>query len=466
VPIRNLEDHSPLPGITVGDIGPKMGYDTQDNGFLAFNNVRIPRENMLSKYKQVSPEGVYSAPSRGLEKMGYAPMVKIRADIVIGASEVLGKACTVAIRYSAIRRQFADEEGKEEKQVIDYQMQQYRLFPLLATAFAFHFTAKYMLILYNNFVKGLETDDASVIPEVHATSAGLKSLTTTLASNGIEECRKCCGGHGYSKAAALSDLYVNYVPACTYEGDNIVMALQTARFLVKSLEKAGKGKRLVGSVSYLQDKSLKGNCPAASEKEMRDGGILLHAYGTRARGSIIKAAKAIKAGLQRGLSTTEVTNANQIELVKAAKAHGMYTLVLHFVNALEDVRSRAPHLYEVLHRLNALFALFYMEESLGDFTEGGYLNPQQAEWLHSQVRQLLMEIRPDAIALVDAFHFSDYELNSSLGRYNGDCYEHMYQWAVQSPLNQLPKPPGYDEFIKPLLSGQVVLDALQVRASL
>jgi len=108
---------------------------------------------------------------------------------------------------------------------------------------AFHFTAKYMRNLYNNFVQGMAASDASVLPEVslylisftkytyvscfqvHATSAGLKSLTTTLASNGIEECRKCCGGHGYSKAAALSDLFVNFVPACTYEGDNTVCSI-------------------------------------------------------------------------------------------------------------------------------------------------------------------------------------------------------------------------------------------------
>lgn len=88
-----------------------MGYDTQDNGFLAFNHVRIPRENMLSRFKKVSPEGEYSAAPKGLDKMGYVPMVAIRADIVIGAAEVLGKACTIAIRYSAVRRQFADAEG-------------------------------------------------------------------------------------------------------------------------------------------------------------------------------------------------------------------------------------------------------------------------------------------------------------------------------------------------------------------
>ena len=41
-------------GITVGDIGPKFGYFGMDNGFLALNNVRIPRDQMLMKYSQVS----------------------------------------------------------------------------------------------------------------------------------------------------------------------------------------------------------------------------------------------------------------------------------------------------------------------------------------------------------------------------------------------------------------------------
>lgn len=40
-------------GITVGDIGPKFGYDEMDNGYLKMDNFRIPRENMLMKYAQV-----------------------------------------------------------------------------------------------------------------------------------------------------------------------------------------------------------------------------------------------------------------------------------------------------------------------------------------------------------------------------------------------------------------------------
>jgi len=38
---------------------------------------------------------------------------------------------------------------------------------------------------------------------------------------------------------------------------------------------------------------------------------------------------------------------------------------------------------------------------------------------------LLGEIRPDAVALVDAFDFPDNILNSSIGRFDGNIYESL-----------------------------------------
>ncbi len=43
-----------LPGIRLGEIGPKLGMNSYDNGFLGFERHRIPRENMLMKNAQVS----------------------------------------------------------------------------------------------------------------------------------------------------------------------------------------------------------------------------------------------------------------------------------------------------------------------------------------------------------------------------------------------------------------------------
>ena len=57
VPIRSMKDHMPLPGVEVGDIGPKHGYQNKDNGYAFFTNVRVPRSALLCRYIRVSREG-------------------------------------------------------------------------------------------------------------------------------------------------------------------------------------------------------------------------------------------------------------------------------------------------------------------------------------------------------------------------------------------------------------------------
>lgn len=57
VQIRDLDSHRPLPGIEVGDIGPKFGFQAKDNGYAIFKDVRIPRKDMLMRYVTVDKEG-------------------------------------------------------------------------------------------------------------------------------------------------------------------------------------------------------------------------------------------------------------------------------------------------------------------------------------------------------------------------------------------------------------------------
>jgi len=56
VQLRSLEDGSPMPGVNIGDCGPKMGRDGIDNGWIQFDHVRIPREDMLMKWAKVTDE--------------------------------------------------------------------------------------------------------------------------------------------------------------------------------------------------------------------------------------------------------------------------------------------------------------------------------------------------------------------------------------------------------------------------
>ena len=61
VPLRKKSDNTTFPGVMCGDCGPKIGNECIDNGFIAFNNYRVPREALLDRYSQVSEDGVFSS---------------------------------------------------------------------------------------------------------------------------------------------------------------------------------------------------------------------------------------------------------------------------------------------------------------------------------------------------------------------------------------------------------------------
>lgn len=63
-----------------------------------------------------------------------------------------------------------------------------------------------------------------------------------------------------------------------------------------------------------------------------------------------------------------------------------------------------------------------------------------------RINELLDEIRPDAIALTDAFGYSDHDLKSTLGRYDGNVYEAIYEEAKRNPLNMSDTMVGWEKY--------------------
>lgn len=69
------------------------------------------------------------------------------------------------------------------------------------------------------------------------------------------------------------------------------------------------------------------------------------------------------------------------------------------------------------------------------FFQAGLLTVPQMLQISARIKELLSQLRVNAVALVDAFDFHDQKLNSVLGRYDGNVYENMFEWARSSPLN-------------------------------
>lgn len=307
-----------------------------------------------------------------------------------------------------------------------------------------------MIGIYDELVKNLGSGDIKNLPEVHATSSGLKAISTIFAANGMEECRKACGGHGFSSFSGIGELFTTYVSNNTLEGENYMIIQQTTRFLIKSLREVQSGKKLVGNISYLND--LEDRVLAiGSPNDLRSPKTLLKLYSMRATQTITHLLQEIEKQVLNGKTVEWATQHLQWISTKAARDHCMYTIVWCFSNAIE--KQKGKKIYAPLSRLRDLFALYNIELEMGDYLEE-IITKENAHWIRSEVRNLLSELRTDAVSLVDAFGYHDYELKSALGRYDGKVYSTLYEWAQKEPLNQGEVVPGYEELIKPILKGQ------------
>jgi len=79
-----METHEPLPGIEVGDIGTKLGYNSIDNGYLMFNKVKVQRSAHLSRFTEITKEGDFELKSD--PRLLYSIMSATRLTIIIGSA--------------------------------------------------------------------------------------------------------------------------------------------------------------------------------------------------------------------------------------------------------------------------------------------------------------------------------------------------------------------------------------------
>lgn len=68
MPIRDTKTLEPFAGVIVGDLGEKIGLNGLDNGFVSFNNFRIPKEFLLARTGDISDDGQYMSPIKSNKK--------------------------------------------------------------------------------------------------------------------------------------------------------------------------------------------------------------------------------------------------------------------------------------------------------------------------------------------------------------------------------------------------------------
>ncbi|CAM3927634.1 acyl-CoA dehydrogenase [Helcobacillus massiliensis] len=420
VPVRD-ENGELLPGIRSEDDGPKGGLNGIDNGRFAFENVRIPRTNLLNRYGDVDADGVYTSPIESPGRRFFTmlgTLVQGRVSLDGSALRATQLALAIAITYASQRRQFTSADPNRETVLMDYQSHLNRLLPALAETYAGQFAHDELLRAYDDVFSG-EGDTPEAREDLETLAATLKPTSTRLALDTIQECREACGGQGFLAENRLVGLHADLDVYATFEGDNTVLLQLVAKRLLadyssemKSIDRAGIGRFIAGRAEALSKRHTPWNrlvqtaLDAGSAKRaalsMRDPQFQESMLAARAKSTVEEVALALRpAAKMSPQEAAALVNRHQVEMLEAAKAHADLVRWTAFTTAINDIEDQQTQ--HVMFRLRDLFALTRIEANLSWYLLNGHISLQRGRTLRGYINRLLWKLRPVALDLVAAF---------------------------------------------------------------
>jgi acyl-CoA oxidase len=406
VPLRDATSKI-LEGVTIGDCGLKMGLNGVDNGTIRFDNVVIPKENMLDRFASINEKGQFESPIPSDNRRFFTmlgTLVGGRIGIPRSALAAAKSGLTIAIIYSDKRRQFGPEGGSEVP-ILNYRIHQRRLLPLLAKTYANHFALQYVT---NRFINKIESE----MPEIEALAAGMKAYSTWSTTAILQECRESCGGKGYLSENRIDSLKNDTEIYTTFEGDNTVLMQLVAKNRLSEFRKSFGKMDAMGMINYVYENAktaISEKNPIVTRKtddsHLIDEEFHLEAFQFREKTTLASAAKRIKKLIDSGLDPYDAFNIVQHQMIDVAQAYLERIVLEQFQEAIKTIEDKNSK--EVMLKLYQLYALSQIEKNKGWYLEDGYMEAVKTKAIRKMVNQLCWEIRPDAVSLVQAFDIPD-----------------------------------------------------------
>ncbi|HEV7581734.1 MAG TPA: acyl-CoA dehydrogenase [Mycobacterium sp.] len=422
VPIRD-EDGNDLPGVTTSDCQYKGGLPGVDNGRIMFDQVRVPRVNLLNKYGDVAPDGTYTSPIENPNRRFFTMIgTLIRGRITVGgaAGNAALVALDIATRYALERRQFRAPDDEGEVLIMDYLVHQRRLFPLIAKSYALQF-AQNELVSKCHDLQTSDVADAEEQRELESRAAGLKAANTWHASRAIQEAREACGGAGYMAENRLIALRGDTDVFTTFEGDNHVLTQLVAKELLTAYADDIKGMSPVDWVRFaastVGDRVMKRTAAEAimqrivdarqdSEEEgsLFNRGTQVNMFEERENYLLSSVARRLQ-GKAKEMSAFDAFNAVQDHVLHAAGAHIDRIVLEAFVAGIDATDNEEAR--DLLGTLCDLYALSVIEDDKAWFIEHRYLSTERAKAVTRGINDRCRALRPHAKTLVDGFGIPD-----------------------------------------------------------
>ncbi|MEM7110433.1 MAG: acyl-CoA dehydrogenase [Bacteroidota bacterium] len=402
VPLRDKEGNT-LPGRKIEDCGLKMGLNGVDNGRIWFDQVSIPKDNMLDRFAWVNGSGEFessiASDSRRFFTM-LGTLVGGRIGIPRSALSAAKSGLTIAIKYGDQRRQFGPKNGPEVP-ILNYRSHQRRLIPLLSNAYALHFALGY---LTDRFLHRKEED----MQEIEALAAGLKAYSTWNTTATLQICREACGGKGFLAENRIGTLKNDTEIYTTFEGDNTVLMQLVAKSRLTEFKQEFHEANFFGILNYITNQAKTAivemnpiTVRRTDEEHLLDSEFHLSAFTYREKNILTSAARRFKHKLDSGKDSFDAFNECQFHMLNVGMAYTERIVLEQFIRQVN--RTKNPELKTILKKLCDLFALHQIEKNKGWYLEQGYMDGSKTKAIRRMVNTLCWEIRQEAVPLVHAF---------------------------------------------------------------
>lgn len=402
VPIRDKNGNL-LEGIEIEDCGLKMGLNGVDNGRIKFQEVIIPRENMLDRFAEVTEDGEFTSPISSDNRRFFTmlgTLVGGRVGVPLSGLTAAKMGLSKTIKYSNSRKQFGPEGGLEVP-ILNYKTHMRRLMPLLSNAYAFHFSLKHLTQRYLNRTE----DDAQ---EIEALAAGLKSLSTWNTTHTLQTCRECSGGFGYLTEAGIDSLKNDTEVYTTFEGDNTVLMQLVAKSRLTEFRQDFSNINFFGILNYLGKQAVTTlqelnpiTIRNTDPEHLLDPEFHIAAFRYRESDILVSAARRLKKHIDNGMDSFDAFNQCQDHLVQVGFAYVERVILEVFLDEIKKVEDEQCR--QVLQKVYQLFALSQIEKNKGWYLEAGYLEGVKTKAIRKMVNQLCLEVRKESVFLVQAF---------------------------------------------------------------
>lgn len=449
------DDGSPIDGVRIGDHGDKGGLLGVDNGTITFDNVRVPRENLLNRFADVSEDGTYSSDIESTNARFFTMLgALVRGRVTVGAAAgaAARTSLTLGTKYAMLRRQFSPGEDLPEKRLIEYRWHRLRLIPRIARSYGLQFATNLLIKRVHDLEAAgynradLTDEQARDLREAEAHAAALKAANTAHATDTIQEMREATGGAGYMAENLLTVFKADSDVFTTFEGDNVVMLQLAAKELLTGFA------REVGGYSNVE--MLRFGLDSFGEVLRRRTGAdtmiqnLIDTFTDKEETSLYDPANQIKLLIEREdrllkslarrlrparklpiAEAEAIVDKAQDHLIACAQAHIDRIVLEAFFDAesrLDDASAR-----RVLEQVRDVYFLSVINENAAWYLEQNLLSGTRTKAARAGLNDLVDSLAPWAEVLVDAFGVPEMMLDVTMLQ----PYESMVEKAESDPAS-------------------------------